>query len=668
MVSLTVKQIANRSGKMKMDQIEKKVNSQFNWKILIFNFLGLIVVLSFLLLLRVPLLVNADNLLTFDEAYQGSQILDMLNGGPVHFYYEGETYAGIFLGLAAAPFFWMFGVSAFAYKVPATIAYALYILSSYWIARKINPPVALTVVILMIFSPIAALLISTNNWQHNLMIVLGNIIVLLFFKIKESTAPRGSTIFMLGAVIGFSIYSYTYSILYIASVAILFVLTHDGWSLLREKLSIIVLVDWWKGQQSGKMKLVRVIDIVIICFLTAILFSYVFGGFGIDIAGYSIFQINNLHKPVIQLLAIIAIRFFIFRGDVESGLGVEKICTFFENFFPIRFIFLGITGFILGILPRILSILTGEVKRGGQGFDVDFSPLKLIVHLWELFSFYIPKFFDIRQPISVLFSSEWSAWILLRAGFAILVALLILISAFSFFSSKNIEIKKMVQLKRPQYFPDLIFVIFPVLLFSAVVMIQNGTLVRYLLPLHGVVSIWVAIYLNKIRFVSKIRFAVLLLVWCGFFLMNTYAYYTDTMGGSYNSNKVVDRGFSIVKLDSPYAGLMEYCDSNKISHIYSDMRLAAQINFFGKGNIIAGVYDQDKRIRRKNQVLYSIKSFSIVISIANEHHLKTYKAFLDKLSLKFSKELVDGKFWVLTDFVGAPADIDKLRHLIPLNF
>ena len=127
-------------------------------------------------------------------------------------------------------------------------------------------------------------------------------------------------------MIGFSIYSYTFSILYIATIAILFVLTHDGWSLFREKLSIIVLVDWWKGQQSGKMKLVRVIDIVIICFLTAILFSYVFGGFGIDIAGYSIFQINNLHKPVIQLLAIIAIRFFIFRGDsLCKGIGDEFV-------------------------------------------------------------------------------------------------------------------------------------------------------------------------------------------------------------------------------------------------------------------------------------------------------------------------------------------------------
>jgi hypothetical protein len=368
------------------------------------------------------------------------------------------------------------------------------------------------------------------------------------------------------------------------------------------------------------------------------------------------------------VLAIIAIRLFVFREDIKSGLEGVNNSTKFEFFFPIRLMFLGIAGFILGILPRILSIVTGEVTRGGQGFDVDFNPVKLIVHLWKLISYYIPEFFDIRQPVSVLFSSEWSTWILLRAGFAIVVALLILMSVFSFFSSKKLEIRKIAQFKRPEYFPDLVFVVFPILLCSAVIIIQNGTLIRYLLPLHGIVSTWVAIYLNKIRYVSKIRFATLLLVWCIFFLMNTYSYYTGTMGGASNSSKVVVRNFSIVKLDNFYAGLMEYCDSKKIIHVYSDMVLAAQINFFSKGNIIAGVYDQDKRIRRKNQVLSSMKSFSIIISINNEHHLKTYKAFLDKMSLNFSKELVDGKFWVLTDFVGAPTDIDKLRHLIPLNF
>lgn len=650
---------------MRMRSSKKKVRSELSWKNILFNILGFITVLSFLLFLRAPILINADHYLNFDEAYQGSQIMDMLNGGPVHFYYEGVSYAGIPLGLAAAPFFFIFGISAFAYKIPAVIVYALYIVTFYWVMKKIKPSAALTVVLLMIFSPFTALAISTNNWQHNLIIFLGNITFLLFFKIKESIKPRSSTFFLFGLVIGFSIYSYTYSILYIASVAVLFVLTYDGWGLFREKFTITLLIDWWNGQLSGKMKVVRVVDIVIICFLIAILFSYVFGGFGIDIFGYSVFQINNLHKPVFQVLAIIATRLLMYREDIKSCLGGGRNFINFKKKLPTnRFIFLGIIGFILGILPRILSIVTGEVTRGGQGFDIDFSPIKLIVHLWELIFYHIPEFFDIREPIIALFSSEWSSWIILRAGLAIVVSLLILMASFNFLSSPKIQIKKMAQIKRLEYFPDLVFFVFPIFLCSAVIVSQNGALPRYLLPLHGVVSIWVAIYLNKIRSESKVRFATLLLVWCGFSLVNTYSSYTGTSG----SNTAVMHGFSVVKLDSQYDELVEYCDSKKLKHVYSDLHIAAQINFLSKGNIIAGRYDQDRTIRRKNQILSLKKSFSVIISNNNEHHLTTYKVFLDETAIKFSKVLVDNKFWVLTDFVGDPADIDRLRNLIPINF
>ena len=98
------------------------------------------------------------------------------------------------------------------------------------------------------------------------------------------------------------------------------------------------------------------------------------------------------------------------------------------------------------------------------------------------------------------------------------------------------------------------------------------------------------------------------------------------------------------------------------------MILAAQVNFISKGEIIAGVYDKDKRVRRKNQPLSSKKYFSIVISSNKEQHLKIYLEYLEKQSIKFSKELVDGQFWVLTNFIGDPGDINSLRHLIPIEY
>ena len=49
-----------------MSQIEQKVKSQFAWKALAYNFLGLIIIFAALLLLRLPLLINADHFLSFD--------------------------------------------------------------------------------------------------------------------------------------------------------------------------------------------------------------------------------------------------------------------------------------------------------------------------------------------------------------------------------------------------------------------------------------------------------------------------------------------------------------------------------------------------------------------------------------------------------------------------
>jgi len=102
--------------------------------------------------------------------------------------------------------------------------------------------------------------------------------------------------------------------------------------------------------------------------------------------------------------------------------------------------------------------------------------------------------------------------------------------------------------------------------------------------------------------------------------------------------------------------------------VYSDISTAAMLNFYGKEDIIAAVYDNEKKIRRKNQTLSSEEIFSVIVSEENEPHLQFYKEFLDKSSIIYSQEVVNDKFWVLNNFVGDSMDIDSLRKLIPENF
>jgi len=654
---------------MSSDKMQRTAGSCiWHW---IWTSVFLLIIFSCLLVLRAPILSNADLFFTYDEAYQGSQILDLLKGAPLFFYYEGERYAGIFLGLLAAPFFRLLGVSALAYKLPGTLAYALYVLSTYWIVKKINPAAAITVVFLMIFSPYIVLFISSNNWQHNWIIFLGNILFLLFFKIKESINPKASVYFLLGASMGFSIYSYTYSILYIATVAILSVLTHKNWGRIREKLLSWKLFDWYKKQTSLKMKFVRILDVIILFFVVAISFSYVFGGFGFDIAGYSILQINTLHKPVGQLLILITIRLLTFRKDLNWEnweIGQSQVLAFLRGIAPVNVLLFGILGFLAGIFPRIISILMGETKNGGQGFDMDFNPLQLLMHFWELFTFHLPQFFDIQASIMSLIISEWSVMVIVRGVLAIMMIFLILKSIHYFFASRWNDLKNIALIKSVRCEPGLVIIVFSFLLCSAVVVLQNGTDIRYLLPIHGVVSIWVAIYLDKIRLSSKVLFSSFLLIWCGFWYFNTYYFYTKPIANyPYQTAKVVE-DFSIIKHSTPYPGLAKYCEDNKILHVYSDSLTSPMLNFYGNGHIIASRYEKNRNPRRMAQILSRENKFVIIINAELNHHLDVYIDHLDKYEMTYSIELVKGEFWVLKDFGGSLANINPLRDLIPEDF
>ena len=106
-----------------------------------------------------------------------------------------------------------------------------------------------------------------------------------------------------------------------------------------------------------------------------------FGGFGFDFSEVSIIQSNKLHKPVFQLLAVIIVRVSIYRMDLLIYFDKFKFFVVGISAGVKRLIWLGIGGFLLGIFPRIVSIVTGEITRGGEGFDIDFSPINLISHV-----------------------------------------------------------------------------------------------------------------------------------------------------------------------------------------------------------------------------------------------------------------------------------------------
>ena len=104
-------------------------------------------------LIRYPFLLNSDYYFSADEGMLASTILNLLNGGPIRFYFDfGRTF-GLTFGLASAPFIWAFGPTSLAFFFPGVLYYALYIWTTYLIAKILIPRTAYLILILMFFTP-----------------------------------------------------------------------------------------------------------------------------------------------------------------------------------------------------------------------------------------------------------------------------------------------------------------------------------------------------------------------------------------------------------------------------------------------------------------------------------------------------------------------------------
>jgi hypothetical protein len=90
-------------------------------------------------------------------------ISNLLNGGPVVFYYDTHRTFGLTFGLVASPLIWFLGPTSLAFNLPATLFYSLYLWTTYLIARILIPRTAYLVFIMLIFTPEHISLSSTTQ-------------------------------------------------------------------------------------------------------------------------------------------------------------------------------------------------------------------------------------------------------------------------------------------------------------------------------------------------------------------------------------------------------------------------------------------------------------------------------------------------------------------------
>ncbi len=577
-------------------------------------------------------------------------ILTLMDGGPLVFYYDFARYLGITNGLVSIPFIWFLGVKPLAFNITGALFYSLYAWTTYLISKILTPRMAPLVLALMLITPPYITMMSTHNWGHLPAAFFGNLIFLLFIKIKTSKEISVIIIFLLFFSMGLAIYTYTFSLIYISVIVILCALYHPRWNDFREKISFSTLADLFRKQDSKAKKISRALDMLCFLFFIVIVFSYIFGGFAIDIGNVSIFQVKNFHKPAMQLIGIVLLRITVYRKDlIRLPERIKLLLMPIKNSTRAKHLFFfGATGFFLGLLPRIISILTGETSRGGQGFDVDLLPTELASHFWNMISGSVPILFGLDGLWNLSTDFSLSYAIILWALLFALVTLLVSTGFYFFFYNRTV-VKKIFSLKAINFEAHHIFILLPILVCMANIVVENGSLPRYLFPLFGTCVLLIGWFLSKVQEKVKWLPILVLVLWVGLYSLQNYQMYKD-------SGLIKD--FTLIKLKKlELYDLLSFLESNEINVAYSNYHVSAVGTFLSKGKINISEYTDNPWATTQKARSMSNNNFAL---IAQGNRATIYSNFLIKSNTSFKLRKI-GIYNVFWDFSGDAANINKLR-------
>ncbi len=609
-------------------------------------------IFSVSILIRYPVLINSDHFFTPDDGMMANTILRLLAGDPIVFYYDSVKYMGLTFGLTSVPFMWILGIKTVAYQLPATLFYSLYVWTNYLLAKFIAPRTALLLLVLMLIPPSTITFMSIHNWPHIPAAFFGNVIFLLFIQAKISKNNQEMVVFFLFLSMGLAIYTYTFSLIYISVIALLYFLSHPKWNQFREKFTLSAFVSFIKRKESRAQRICRFLDILILIFSFVVVFSYIFGGFAIDIGSVSIFQVKHFHKPAVQLLAIILFRIAIYRKDLVLFFGV--IINFLlekGNARVWRLIGLGAIGFCLGLSPRLASILTGEISRGGQGFDTDILPTELGMHFWDMVSRSGPILLGLDRFWNSTASFDFP-YVLTSQFLIFLLLALFVSSGFYFFSNNWISVKKIFSFKTVNFEPQHIFILLPVLVCAANIIVENGSEPRYLFPLFGTFVLWIVWLLQKTQGKIKGFSIIILTVWVTFY--STENYHKQKAYGLIG-------GVTPVKLERHATyDLIEFLESKSINVAYANYGVSQVGTFLSGGKINISENNDNPWATTQKEKSMGSNNFAVIVT---GKPAVTYINFLKDNDINFKLNKI-GTYKVFWNFLGDSTQINKLRSLI----
>ena len=617
-----------------------------------------------LLILRVPILANANVFLDADEGFMATHMVEAIKSGNFSLYYERVRYVGNFNGYLALPFFLIMGFTALAYKLPAVLCYGLYVWTFYLLAKKYRNDIALTVVIFMVFAPPHLLDLSTRNYPHLIVGILGNFLFLLADQIIKK--QRNNTkIFFLGLVVGFSIYVYSYSVIYIATVFIILFLANPDWHTWRGDSSLISFLNPFKNCNNIKQIILRVVDIVIgglyFGIFSFLFFKYIWGGVIFEaeplVNKFLIFLLipNNVTTPLLLIYpVIIFVRIYLYRKKNTRLYSADERLTAKSNktYFFKKICFV-LVGFLVGFCPNIIGTLNNQIS-GHPGFELKLSLTHMFSKFMDMWVI-ISSLIGINKPFIDVNSFElFSPVMFLRIFLASFIALLGIASFSHLIFSQRYNLKKVFQLKQIDQNPPLILLLlFLVIILAGSIYLKSNS-VRHFYPMYGIFCFSAVIFIYTInqriggnKFLKTCTF-----LWILFFLVETHTFYAEAQ---------VIKGVHVEQRESKIESLIQHLKSDNIKLVYSDYSITHTAHFIGLANPEFNEYyaGSIRGLARKKRAEDKF-DFAFIFSALND--IKVFEKILQDYRIVCEVENF-GRFVIYKNFEGMPHHLRAIKKL-----
>ena len=524
------------------------------------------------LVLRLPLLCNAESLMNSDSAFNALSVRHLLSGDAFFLYYPGQDYQGITEGLLGIFMTKLFGWSALAYSCASLLFYLGFVVAVYLLTREaFGSRAAIKAIFLSAILPGLMLRYSLIAVGGHMFVPLAGAL-LAWFLFRHVSTSRPTWLYAIGFLAGFSYYTYKLSIDVIAPVAVCLVY--------RSGLVPSLVRSVWSrnaAPSGSRIWLLRFLDVIIAAALLITAWAVFFDPFRIVIGSAKIGS-GSMNHGLARAAALIAVRLIFSWPQLKPWFAARgRVLVFF------------LASLLLGLMPMIASF-------GLSLPDAQNKPIQIAKRDQRGDNFNLlreralPALLGYAEPPAPARAN--SGYTVARASARFLGAVYLFVLVYVIGRVLRRDGKKLIFARRDGLSPEAVLLLFlatPVVAYVFSNYIFDLSSHRYLIPVFVALPPLIAFAAQQISGLVRRRFGIpaagwaLVLAVCTTTLVDNIWFYRS-------SGYISETGFRIVKQPVVARDVADYFRERGISRAYGTYWTCYLLTFLADEQIVVAPY------------------------------------------------------------------------------